>query len=541
MDAAPPPSRYAVLATAARNGRLRRALAAYLVFNLVEWATWIAILVWAYEIAGVRGASLIAVVQLVPAALLAPVVAVALARLPGGRALALGYAAQAVTFLGCGAALAADASYAVVAPLAALASVSVSMTRPVHFAVVPDVCDTTAELTTGNAASGWMEAAAIFAGPLLSGVLIVPLGPGGVVLLMGAACLVALALTVRLRASRRFPGGGDVGVRERARQVGGDPVAGVLSLLVVGEYVLLGMLDILLVLLAIDVLEMGESGPGLLNAMLGVGGMLGAVLTLALVGRQRLVPAMVLGGLATGVAIAVAGLSTTPLVAMALVAVSGAGKVFVDVGVRTQVARVLPDRLLTAVFGLQEAIIMGGLAVGALLAPVVVALAGARGAFVVAGLVLPVLLGVTFRALRRTDSLAQVPVDVLELLRGVPALALLPARLLDRLALDSEPVAAAAGERVVVEGEAGDRFYVIAEGESRVDIGGSTVRRLGPGGWFGELALLRDVPRTATVTAVTELRLHAIRREAFLAVVAGVSSSVDAADDYARRTYGLDW
>lgn len=316
-------------------------------------------------------------------------------------------------------------------------------------------------------------------------------------------------------------------------------MARVLTLLVGAENVLVGMLDILLVLLAIDLLEMGESGPGLLNALLGVGGMVGAVAALALLGRQRLVPALVLGGITTGGAIAIAGLSTTPLVAMALIAASGAGKVFVDVGVRTQVARVLPDRLLTAVFGLQEATIMGGLAVGALLAPLVVSLAGDRGAFVVAGLVLPVLLVATLRPLRRTDAMAQVPMDVLALLRGVPALALLPARQLDRLALDSERVMVPAGRPVVVEGEVGDRFYVIAEGESRVSIGDAVVRELGAGGWFGELALLRDVPRTATVTAVTELRLHAIRREPFLAVVAGIRSSVDAVDDYARRTYRL--
>lgn len=86
----------------------------------------------------------------------------------------------------------------------------------------------------------------------------------------------------------------------------------------------------------------------------------------------------------------------------------------------------------------------------------------------------------------------------------------------------------------------GDRFYVIAEGESVVEVGGATVRHLGAGAWFGELALLHDVPRTATVTALTPLRLHAIRREPFLAVVAGVRESVDAAEDYARRTYGVD-
>lgn len=449
MDTVAPLSRYAVLGAAARNGRLRRALAAYLVFNLVEWATWIAILVWAYEVDGVAGASLMAVVQLVPAALLAPMIALALSRLSGGAALALGYGAQALTFLSCGAALAADAAYPVVALLAALASVTITMTRPVHFAVVPLVSDTTAELTAGNAASGWMEAAAMFAGPLISGLLIVHWGAGGVVLTMGTASVLALLLTLRLRASRRFVVE-RVGVRAWARQIGGDPVARVLTLIVAAEYVLVGMLDILLVLLAIDLLAMGESGPGLLNAMLGLGGMLGAVVTIVLVGRQRLVPALVIGGAVTGGAIAVAGLSTTAWVAAALIAASGAGKVFVDVGVRTQIARVLPDRLLTAVFGLQEATIMGGLAVGALLAPLVVTAAGSRGAFVVAGLVLPVLLLLTFRPLRRTDSLAQVPVEVVELLRGVPALDLLPARLVERLALDSEEVVAAAGEPVVV-------------------------------------------------------------------------------------------
>jgi MFS family permease len=443
-----------------------------------------------------------------------------------------------MTFLACGAALVADLAYPVVAVLAALAAVAVSMTRPVHFAVVPDLSETTAELTTGNAASGWMEAAAMFAGPLLSGLLIVPWGAGGVVLAMGAASVIALLLTVRLGVSRKFAVE-HVGVAERVRQVAADPVARVLTLLVGAENVLVGMLDILLVLLAIDLLEMSASGPGLLNAMLGVGGMVGAVTALALVGRQRLAPALVLGGITTGGAIALAGLSATPLVATALIAASGAGKVFVDVGVRTQVARALPDRLLTAVFGLQEATIMGGLAVGALLAPVVVTLAGNRGAFVVAGLVLPVLLVATLRPLRRTDAMAQVPMDVLALLRGVPALALLPARQLDRLALDSEPVTVPAGRPVVVEGEMGDRFYVIAEGQSRVSMGGAVVRELGAGAWFGELALLRDVPRTATVTAVTDLRLHAIRREPFLAVVAGIRSSVDAVDDYARRTYRL--
>ncbi len=525
----------AVVAGALRSPRLARLLVAYLVFNIVEWGTWIALLVWAYEYDGVRGSSTAAIAQLVPAALLAPFLASRLGRLARGPALAVGYAAQAVTFVGCAAGVLAGWSFAVVCALAAGAAVAVSATRPIHYTALPEGARTAGELAAGNAASGTAEASAILVGPLLCGVLITPLGPGGVVGVLGLACVVPSVLTARLR-----PGAAavaDPGPGPRLSEVLADPTSRMLSVLAAAISVLVGMLDILLVMLALDVLEMGESGPALLNSSLGLGGLFGAVATLALVGRQRLSYPVVFGGLLTGAAIAATGLAEGAVLAAALVGLAGAGKVFFDVAVRTLAQRVLPERLLTGVFGLQESMLMGGLAVGSLAAPLVVQLAGGRLAFVAAGLFLPVVILVWLTRLRRVDARAGVPADVLALLREVPILGVLAPRLVERLARDAVLVTARAGSVVVAEGQAGDRFYVVEDGEASVTMRGLEVRRIGPGGWFGELALLNDAPRSATVSAVTDLSMRALERDSFLATVAGVPRSVDAAHEYAKRTY----
>ena len=525
----------AVVVRAVRSPRLARLLVAYLVFNIVEWGTWIALLVWAYEHNGVRGSSTAAIAQLVPAAAFAPFLAARLGRLSRGSALAFGYAAQAVAFVACAAGMLAGWSFVAVCALAAGAAVAVSATRPIHYTALPEGAESAGELAAGNAASGTAEAAAILAGPLLCGVLIGPLDPGGVVGVLGASCLVSMALTARLR-----PGAVAVassGPGPRLAEVLADPTSRMLSVLAGAVSVLVGMLDILIVMLALDELHMGDSGPALLNSSLGLGGLLGAAATLTLVGRQRLSHPVLLAGLVTGTCVAVTGLAAGPVVAALLIGLGGAGKVFFDVAVRTLAQRVLPERLLTGVFGIQESMLMGGLAVGSLAAPLVVQLVGGRMAFVAAGAFLPVVILLWLTRLRRVDARAGVPADVLALLRAVPILGVLAPRVVERLARDAVLVTAPAGSVVVAEGEAGDRFYVVEDGETAVTIKGREVRRIGPGGWFGEMALLNDAPRSATVSAVTDLSLRAVERDSFLATVAGVSRSVDAAHDYAKRTY----
>jgi MFS family permease len=529
-------SRADVLRKALRNRRLLRVQAAYLLFNIVEWASWIAILVWAYDAGGVRVVSAVAVVQLVPSALLASPAAAVLDRLPRGRALTVGYVVQALTMGALGAALAVDAPTALVVVLAAFGAVAMTLTRPMHHALLPEISDTTAELTAGNSTSGWAEAAGVFLGPAVCSGVIVVAGPSGVVLAMAAASALAAGVTLRLPTHRPArPRGEDAKQQEHLlREVARDPAARLLSGLAFALNTLVGLADILIVVLALDLLEMSSAGPGLLNTALGLGQVVGATATVVLIGRKHLAAAVVLAAVVAGVTFGLSGLATAPLVAALLLGLAGAGKLFFDIATRTLVQRLLPDRLLTAVFGLQESLMMAAFALGSLAAPLLVGMLGARGAFAVAGALLPVVSLLAFTRLRRLDDAAEVPADVFRLLLDVPLLAVLPPRVVERLARDAEAVAAEAGETILAEGDPGDRFFVIDRGRVEVTRGDELLRELGPGQWFGELALLRDVPRTATVTALTDVTLWAVERDGFLAAVGAATRSREVADEHAR-------
>ena len=521
------------------NGRLRRALTAYLLFNINEWATWIALMVWAYGVHGVRGASAIAMAQVVPAALLASPAAAWLGRMRAPQALRLGYALQAVMAAVVGIALLADASFVLVCVLAAIGSVAITLTRPVHNALLPEISDTTSELTAANAGSGWVESVAIFLGPLISGVLTAWWHPGGVLLVMAVASAAALWCAVGLGAGvpHQTATSGE-GALPSLRVVVRDPAARLLSALVAAEYVLIGILDILLVVLALDQLGMSDAGPGLLNSALGIGGMIGAAVTVVLIGARRIAPALVAGAVTAGGAAALAGLSPGPVVAIALLAVCGAGKVFFDVALRTFVQRLLPDHLLTAVFGLQESMMMAGLAVGALFAPLLVTETSPVAAFAIAGAFLPVVAVAAWWRLARLDASTEVPADRLALLERVPMLNMLAPRVVERLAVFSGLEQHSAGVAVVTEGEKGDLFYVVVSGDVVVTHGSDEIRRLGPGAWFGELALLRaDARRTASVTTLGPVSLLTVDRRTFLTALAGTPRAITAADDYARDHY----
>ncbi|GEP38456.1 hypothetical protein NPS01_21190 [Nocardioides psychrotolerans] len=529
--------RAAVVRESLRNRRLRRVLVAYLIFNVAEWASWIALLVWAYERGGVGAASAIALVQLVPGALLAAPGAALFGRLSRALALAVSYLAQTVTLLGLGSALLLDLPLWVVATLAALASVAVTLTRPAHHALLPEVSRTTGDLTAGNAVSGSLEAAATFIGPLISGVVTAVWAPGGVLVLMGAGSLVATALTVPAGAARRVAAGSGRSHARPIRTVLASRPARLMSLLVVAEFSLLGMSDILLVVLAVEVLQMSSAGPGILNSALGIGGIIGAGFTFVLIGRAKLATPLVLGAVVTGGAFALAGQLPSPAMVMVLVAACGAGKLFYDVASRTLVQRLFPDHLLTSMFAVQESSSMVGIGIGVVAAPILVAAIGPQASCVVAGALLPLVALLTLGRLRGLDAQAVVPLDVLALLRDIPILAVLAPRIVERMARDCVPVMMASTAVVIKQGDAGDLFYVIDSGAVAVTVDGEFIRELGGGDWFGELSLLHDVPRTATVTALTDVKLWALDRDSFLTAVQAAPQSQQIADAHAFDHY----
>jgi hypothetical protein len=194
--------------------------------------------------------------------------------------------------------------------------------------------------------------------------------------------------------------------------------------------------------------------------------------------------------------------------------------------------------VLARVFGVIESLALVTVALGSLLAPILVDAFGVRTALIATGAVLPVLAVLTWRRLVAIDEAAAVPTRELELLRALPMFAPLSPPTLEYLAGRLRPRSAAAGQTIFREGDPGDDFYVIADGRVEVSIDGRAARELGPGDYFGEIALLRAVPRTATVAAASDVELYALDGDQFVAAVTGHAESAAAADSVVATRLG---
>jgi MFS family permease len=294
-----------------------------------------------------------------------------------------------------------------------------------------------------------------------------------------------------------------------------DPAARSLTWLLSVECVAIGALDVLYVVLAVGVLHESGSVAGYLNAAFGAGGVIGVLVTVVLVGRARIAPFLAAGLGVWAVALVVLGASSGVVAALVLLAAAGVGRTLVDVAGRTLLQRSTDPEAMGEVFAVLEGVSMAGLAVGSLLASALVALAGGRGAVVGIGVLLPVALVVVARGLLAADKRA-LPLVEMARLRALPMFALLPRPELEAVARAAHGLEAPAGRTLVREGEPGDLFYVVAAGEVDVSVRGAVVRTLGTGDGFGEIALLRGSPRTATCTARTACTLLTLDRDAFL-------------------------
>ncbi|HEY1368266.1 MAG TPA: MFS transporter [Gaiellaceae bacterium] len=511
------------------NRDLRRVETAFVAFNAAEWAVWIAMLVYAYERGGSTEAGIVAFVQLAPAAVVAHLTGGLADRHPPARVLAASYLVQAAAMGATAAALLlhgpAPLSYA----LAAVAASAVTVTRPAQATLLPVLARMPEELTAANVVSGWIESAMILVAPAVAGVILSVGGPGDVVAAMAAVVLLGTVAVARVAGP---PPAGEAATAER-RDPG--PAPRLLVGLLASQSVLVGALDVLFVVLAIGVLGLGGSGAGYLNAAFGAGGTLGIAATVALVGRRRLSPLLAAGGAAFSLAFVVIGLWSTTAGTILLLALAGAGRSLFDVAGRTLLQRSAPSDQLGRLFGLVEALSMVGLAVGSLLVPALIGVGGVGTACIVLGLLMPVVAAVRGRAVLALDEAATVPVVEVALLRSIPLFAPLGVPAIEQLASRLEPIHVGAGETVIRSGEVGDRFYIVADGRFEARQDGRVVREVCRGDGFGELALLRDVPRTADVVALTPGHLHALGKADFLEAVTGHPGARSEADRLVRE------
>jgi MFS family permease len=518
-----------VFGTVFRNRDLGRVLVSFGGFASHEFGVWVAVLVYAYQQGGTTAAGVVAVVQLVPATLFAPFASVLADRLPPARVLLWGYLAQAVATAATAAVILADGPPYVAYALAAVAATTVTLTRPTLAALTPSLSREPEELTAANVVSSWIENVSIVAGPVVTGVLLGFSGVGLVLAVMAAAVAASALLVAPLaarapeRAAALEPGSTGVveecaaGFQTLANEPAPRLVVGLLGL----QFVVWGAFDVLAVALAIQVLDMGEAGAGYLNAAFGAGGVIGGVVTAALVGRRRLAPALAAGMLLWALAFLVLGVFPTVVGALLLLAVAGVGNSLADVAGRTLLQRTAREDVLARVFGVLEGLSMAALAIGSIAVPLLVAGLGTEAAFIAIGAVFPLVLIFVGRRLRAIDEAATVPVVEIALLRSLPIFAPLPAPELEGIARGLQPLEAAAGTVVVTQGQAGYRYYAVADGDVDISVDGDVVQTRGRGEGFGEIALLHNMHRTATVTAKTDVRLYALEKDPFVAAVTG--------------------
>jgi MFS family permease len=527
------------------EARIRRAVGALFVFSLVEYGTWVAILVWAFGVGGAPTVGLVAVVQLLPAIVVAPLAASLGDRYPRDRVLRLGYAAQAAAAIATGIAIAGGAPIPLVLLLATVANTSFVIARPTHGALLPQLAGDAGVLVAANAATTLVLGAGALVGPLTAGLLLEPLGPGGAFVALGLALLGGAAVAPRLRRSDPGPpseveaeethghvqsaGGIAAGVRLVIR----DPTARVTVGISFAHVIAWGALDLLIVSLALETLRLDEGAVGFLTAAIGLGGLLGGALSVLLAGMRRLAPAIGLAVLGFGIPLALVAAVASPVLAAVLIAASALAGGVLEVASLTLLQRVVPERVLTRVLGVQEGLAMAALAIGAAVTPVLIETVGVAGAFIGIGLLLPVVGLVALPSLARIDRRGVVPAHV-ALLRGLDAFAPLDTVAIERLARALEPTSASAGTVLIRRGDVGDRYYIIETGSVMVEADGQSSRTLGPGDGFGEIALLLDIPRTATVTAVTDVTLLALGREPFLAALDALEGAREAARITAR-------
>ena len=517
------------------NDDLRRVELAWSGSVIGQWGYEVALAVFAYRAGGATAVGLVALVRLLPAAIVAPFAALLGDRFRRRRIMVATDLTRVCAMGGAAAAVFAGAPAAVVYSFAVLTALASTAFAPAQSALLPSLARSPEELTAANATSTTLESLGFFIGPALGGLLLAVTGVGAVFAVTAGLFLWSALVLVRIGADSRGDPSTEVDSIVREALAGFRAIVRERRLrLVVGLYgtqtLVAGIMRVMVVVTALRTLALGPSGVGFLNSANGVGALAGVLVLLGVITTGRLAGVFGLGILLWGVPLVVLGIWPSLPLALLCFGVLGVGNLLVDVAGLTLLQRTAPDEVRARVFGVLESVFLATIGIGAIIAPLLTSAFGPRGALIAAGGGLSVVVLLFWPRLGTIDAPARVPESELALLRNIPIFAPLPPVTLEQLASLLSRVRVPAGDVVFRQGDHGDRFYVIAAGEVTVAPEERPPVTLGPGDYFGEIALLRDVPRTATVTAGTDAELYALERDAFIAAVTGHAPSAAAAD-----------
>ncbi len=568
-----------VFRSAFGNPTLRRVGTAYALFATAEFGIWLILLVFAYERGGPTAGTTMVLVQLIPCIVLAPFIGSFADRRRPSRVLVNSYALQAASFAAVAVGIGVGAPTAVIYLLAALTALTMTPTRPAQAALLPAIVRTPDELTAANVMTGWTEGGASLAGPAIAGVVLALSGQTLAVAVMGALAAVSTILVIGVAgplaavqaddvtatspvapdpddaqagvpvepgrsgepdgtgatADASAPDSITAGARSTLTTILRNPQLRVLLTLHSFYFVLIGSLDLLCVILALTILHLGAGGAGYLNAALGAGALLAGFVTAFLVGRSHLSRTLILSLTVSVGALALIAVIPRAAAAFLLIATVGlAGTVF-DITGRTLLQRAAPPDAIAGAFSIFEATTDFGLAAGAVLVRVGIAVGGVRAALVAPAVLAVLLVSGLWRQLLKIDAGATIPHVEIQLLRSLPIFAALSPPSLEGVARELESQQVPAGTVVITEGEQGDHYYAVADGRLAVTRSGIDVGTVGRGEGFGEIALVRDVPRQATVTAVTDCLLFSLDKAQFVTTLSGHASAASAVSDVVNR------
>jgi MFS family permease len=509
----------AALRSALANRDLARLLGAFAASALGSWAFMIALALYAYGHGGAGAVGVAVFVRMAPSAFAAPYASMLADHHSRRRVLVVGGIARTLLAGAAAVVVVADGPFAVVLALAALTNVAGIAHKPAQAALIPQLSRSPAELAAANVCWSTIDSIAFVGASLLVGVL-VAIASLGVTFAALALAFLATALLARLLpADQPHP--------PLHEDVMSELLHGLRTVRLIPELRLLvgvftvdafvqSMMDVLIVLAALEVLDIGQSGAGWLNACWGVGGIAGAAVATAMLGRGRLAWGLLAGCVLAGLPFALIGVVASTAPALALMVVLGVGFALCEIATLTLTQRLAAGDVLGRVYGVEETLYVVATALGGLVGALLVAPLGARWAIGLTGLALPSL-AVALRArMSAFEAGADVPEAEFGLLRRLALFASLPVAMIENLALRAQRGSFRTGTDIITQGAQADGFYVIEEGRVEVFVDGARRREEGPGEYFGEIALLRGGPRTATVRALEPVRVLALARDDFL-------------------------
>jgi MFS family permease len=521
----------AVRAVVARPDLRRLQLAGAAAF-MGQWCYWVVVVLYAYAHGGAVAVGVIGALRLGGAAIASPFAGVIADRYPRRRVLITTDCVRTACLVLAAIADATDAPRVLVFAPALLFSLAGSAFRPALSAYLPTLAATPEELTAANVTASAIESTSIFAGPAVGGLVSAAWGTSVGFAVAAAAMSCSAFLISRIQAREKVTRTAEA--REPFLREAGDGLRAIssnrnLSLIVgllVMQTLVAGAFGVVTVVLAKTTLGAGSAGVGYLQAAIGVGGIAGTVVSLSMIGRRGLASVLGIGVALWGLPLVVIAAAPSIPLALAMLGIVGIGNTVVDVSGFTLLQRAVPDSVLARVNGVLESLILSSIAAGSLIAPFVIDWVGVRWTCALVGLVLPTAAAVRWPALRRLDTAPGAQLgERLRLIARVPMLAPLPPPQQEAIAHELEETDLPAGTTLFQAGDPGDRFWIVASGEISILPPGETPVTVGAGEAFGEIALLRDVPRTASATAVVPTRLYALDRDQFVAAVTGHAES----------------